>query len=92
MEECCGNCHFSNRLQALQPLIRCRRRAPVVLSFGVIPRQNSVTKQVEPYPFADTYFPTLMDTEWCGEWTRRRSPMSAISLDKLDVTELEGNA
>jgi hypothetical protein len=64
----------------------------MMLSFGAFPRKNPMTNEIEPVPLADAYFPIVADTEWCGEWERRRAPTSAIQLEKLELSQLEGNA
>ena len=77
----------------MQALGQCRKRSPVILSFGIIPRQNKISGQVEPQPMADTYFPLVTDEIWCGEWeVRPPPPRTRIALDKMDVAELEGTA
>lgn len=80
----CGRCKFFRRIEVMQASGHCRSRPPFVVSGGFAQGQ----------PQALTYWPTVPDTEWCGDWTERPRAVSTAGIDlaKVDASDIEGSA
>lgn len=88
MTESCGNCKFFRRVQPMQPMGKCHRNPPVTYVVG---QQKTPLGQVQT--LADSFWPVVPDTDFCGEWKIAGRPAAAsIDLTTLDVKELEGRA
>lgn len=86
--ESCGDCKFFRRVRPMQPIGKCHRNPPVTFVVGQVKSQLGQVQAL-----ADSFWPTVPDTDFCGEW--KAAPRHAaldIDLTKLDVEQLEGNA
>lgn len=73
-EACCGNCKFWKRVDIGRADGFCRRRPPKLLVM-LAPHPTSVNQMIQ---VADTKFPKLPDTEWCG---KHRSELKVAAID-----------
>lgn len=58
----------------------CRKEPPKVFLLGVVPPQ--VVGQ-RPTPVTDSYWPTLPEGAWCGEYQAAPMDYSSVDLSKL---------
>lgn len=67
MSDGCGNCRFARYSEGARDL-QCRRHAPhsrLLLNVEAAPEASDGF-------FLPTYWPAVLEDEWCGEWEARR--------------------
>ena len=66
-QDSCGNCVFYMVATRV-----CRRLPPHPIMVGV----KQGLAGIQPEPVVMSYFPSMMPTGWCGEYTQMETPTS----------------
>lgn len=83
----CGNCRYFRRAEVGRALGHCHESPPSVVALV------KTTPDGQVFTTADTFWPMMPDSEWCGAWIAKAAfDARAIDLKSLNTEAIEGTA